>query len=174
MSGLTAKQQRFIEEYLVDLNATKAAERAGYSKKTARAIGAENLTKPDIAAAIEKAKRERAQTTGITAARVLEELAAIAFSDLGEMVSFSEGGIVFKPAAAIPERARRALAAVKIKRDLGSDQRPPFETVEFKLWDKVGALRQLAEHLGLVHEVQELLERIRAIEDGKKTGGAAP
>ena len=48
MAKLTAKQQRFCDEYLIDLNATQAAIRAGYSKKTARVIGAENLTKPDI------------------------------------------------------------------------------------------------------------------------------
>ena len=50
MAGRTAKQQRFIDEYPKDLNATEAAKRAGYSAKTARSIGQENLTKPDIAA----------------------------------------------------------------------------------------------------------------------------
>lgn len=53
--ALTAKQQRFVEEYLVDLNATQAAVRAGYSKKTAGAIGGENLEKPEIQEAIQKA-----------------------------------------------------------------------------------------------------------------------
>ena len=56
---LTAKQQTFVDEYLVDLNATQAAIRAGYSKKTAKEIGHENLTKPHIAAAIEAARGDR-------------------------------------------------------------------------------------------------------------------
>ncbi len=56
--NLTDKQQRFVAEYLVDLNATQAAIRAGYSEKTARSVGSENLTKPDIADLI-RTKQER-------------------------------------------------------------------------------------------------------------------
>ena len=57
---LTAKQQRFIEEYLIDLNATQAAIRAGYSPKTAREIGAENLSKPHIRARVDEPLRSAA------------------------------------------------------------------------------------------------------------------
>tara|TARA_B100001248_G_scaffold239629_1_gene205023 strand:+ start:4639 stop:5037 length:399 start_codon:yes stop_codon:yes gene_type:complete len=63
---LTAKQQRFIEEYCVDFNATQAAIRAGYSKHTAAAIGPENLEKPLIASAIEKYKQSLSETTNLT------------------------------------------------------------------------------------------------------------
>lgn len=59
MAKLTAKQQRFVDEYLIDLNATQAAIRAGYSKKTARKIGQENLTKPDIKEYISKRMEEK-------------------------------------------------------------------------------------------------------------------
>lgn len=59
MAKLTAKQQRFCDEYLIDLNATQAAIRAGYSKKTANRIGAENLTKPVIRAYIDKRMSEK-------------------------------------------------------------------------------------------------------------------
>ena len=59
MAKLTAKQQRFCDEYLIDLNATQAAIRAGYSKKTARKIGQENLTKPDIKQYIENRMAEK-------------------------------------------------------------------------------------------------------------------
>ena len=54
MRGLTPRQRRFCEEYLVDLNASAAARRAGYSADTARQIGAENLTKPDIQTEIQR------------------------------------------------------------------------------------------------------------------------
>ena len=82
--AVTAKQQLFVAEYLVDLNATQAAIRAGYSQKTARAMGHENLTKPDIEEAIAEALKERRLRTEITQDRVLEELAAIGFAEVPE------------------------------------------------------------------------------------------
>lgn len=68
---LTAKQQAFVNEYIVDLNATQAAIRAGYSEETAYSIGSENLSKPEIADAIQAAMDQRAQRTKITADYVL-------------------------------------------------------------------------------------------------------
>jgi len=71
--SLTDKQQRFVEEYLVDLNATQAAIRAGYSEDTARAIGSENLSKPAIADALAEAMAQRASELAIDARWVLSE-----------------------------------------------------------------------------------------------------
>jgi phage terminase small subunit len=71
---MTPKQQRFVDEYLIDLNATQAAIRAGYSEKTAYSIGDENLRKPEIAAAIQAAMDERAERTEITADYVLQSV----------------------------------------------------------------------------------------------------
>lgn len=73
ITSLTAKQQRFVEEYLIDLNATQAAIRAGYSRNSARQIGDENLSKPAIAAAVANAKRERSEATAINAEWVLRQ-----------------------------------------------------------------------------------------------------
>ncbi len=70
---LTPKQQRFIDEYLIDLNATQAAIRAGYSPNCAGQIGEENLKKPQIAAAVAKAKRERSEATKVDAEWVLRQ-----------------------------------------------------------------------------------------------------
>ena len=70
---LTPRQARFVEEYLLDLNASAAAARAGYSRKTARSIGQRLLTNVDIAAAITEAKRERSEATKIDAAWVLKQ-----------------------------------------------------------------------------------------------------
>jgi len=78
--SLTARQQRFVNEYLLDLNATQAAVRAGYSARTAGAIGYENLTKPQVATAICEAQAERARQTRVTADDVLRELWSIAQS----------------------------------------------------------------------------------------------
>ncbi len=76
--SLTARQQRFVDEYLLDLNATQAAVRAGYSARTAGAIGYENLTKPQIASALCEAQAERARRTRVTADDVIRELWGIA------------------------------------------------------------------------------------------------
>ena len=72
--GLTPKQLRFIEEYLIDLNATQAAIRAGYSKKTARQMGTENLSKPAIQSALQKAMDARSERTAITQDYVLHTI----------------------------------------------------------------------------------------------------
>jgi len=72
--ALTDKQRRFVDEYLVDLNATQAAIRAGYSQKTARQIGDENLSKPDIAKAVQEAQVTRAKRTEVTQDEVINDL----------------------------------------------------------------------------------------------------
>ena len=71
---LTSKQQRFVDEYPLDLNATQAANRAGYSARTAEAIGHENLRKPNIAAAISESQRQRQERTQLDADMVVEGL----------------------------------------------------------------------------------------------------
>ncbi len=83
--NLTPKQQRFVEEYLIDLNATQAAIRAGYSRNSARQIGVENLSKPVIAAAVAKAKQERCEATRIDAEWVLREAVALYERCIGEV-----------------------------------------------------------------------------------------
>lgn len=81
---MTPKQAAFVQEYMTDLNATQAAIRAGYSVKTAGSFGHDLLKKPEIQAAIAEAQASRAARTEITADRVLDGFAAIAFSDDGE------------------------------------------------------------------------------------------
>jgi phage terminase small subunit len=83
--GLTAKQAAFVREYLVDLNATQAAERAGYSAATAQQMGAENLSKPLIREAIEAGKAARAARTEVTADEVIRILLHEATADDGAM-----------------------------------------------------------------------------------------
>lgn len=90
---MTPKQQRFIAEYLIDLNATKAAERAGYSKRTARQMGAENLSKPVIAAAIEKNRVKVAERAEVTREWIVEQLRL-------NVIQCMEQGETFAPAAA--------------------------------------------------------------------------
>jgi len=89
---LTAKQQAFCEEYLIDLNASQAAVRAGYSVKTAKDIGCENLAKPNIASYIAELKRKRSEKTAINAAWVLEKSVILYQRCMAESDEFSPSG----------------------------------------------------------------------------------
>ena len=82
MANLTPKQKLFVFEYLIDQNATKAATRAGYSKKTAYSIGNELLKKPEIQAFLEKYRAERAEKCGISFDMIISELRKIGFADI--------------------------------------------------------------------------------------------
>src|SRR5262249_54590315 len=85
LNKLTPKQEAFVREYLVDLNGAAAARRAGYSENSAKQIASENLTKPDVMMAIEEAFRSLG---GITRIRIVDELGAIAFGEIGEFVDW--------------------------------------------------------------------------------------
>ncbi len=89
---MTEKQQRFVDEYLIDLNATQAAIRAGYSVKTANEQGAQNLAKVSIQQAIAEQMADRSRRTGVNQDRIVLELARIAFAKITDIVD-SEGKI---------------------------------------------------------------------------------
>lgn len=144
---MTKKQKRFIEEYLIDLNATQAAIRAGYSPDTAKSIGSENLTKPDIQARIAKAMAERSRRTGVNADRVVMELAKIAFVNASDVIDAETATL--KPDAAPEDTA--AVQSVKVK-TFGEDG---LER-EIKMADKLKALELLGKHLGIFKDKVEL------------------
>ncbi|WP_282806453.1 terminase small subunit [Lactobacillus isalae] len=91
MTKLTQKQRRFIDEYIISGNATQAAIKAGYSKKTARKIGQENLTKPDIKAAIEKRNAEIQSKKTADMTEVMEYLTSVMRGEQTESVATSKG-----------------------------------------------------------------------------------
>lgn len=140
---MTKKQKRFVEEYLIDLNATQAAIRAGYSPDTAGSIGNENLKKPEICACIEKAMAERSKRTGVCADRVVQELAKIAFLNLRDVID--------PKTAAVREDASdedtAALQSIKVKKSY-SETGESIER-EAKAADKLKALELLGRHLGM-------------------------
>ncbi|WP_206517943.1 terminase small subunit [Sphingobacterium lactis] len=143
--ALTDKQQRFVEEYMVDLNATQAAIRAGYSQNTAHSIGAENLIKPEIQEAIQKRKQELSDQTGITAERVLKEYAKIAFSDIRELYTPDNNLYDIRQ---LDDETAGAVMSVEV--DVMSVQGMPVgETKKVKLYNKLTALEALGKHIGL-------------------------
>lgn len=148
MAALTPKQQRFVDEYLVDLNGTQAAIRAGYAARSADVTAARLLGNASVQAAVSAGQAAQQKRTQVTADRLVDELALIAFSDLGQVLDFSGPVPRLRPANEISEAARRALASVKVRREAGGEDDPPADVVEFKLWPKLDAIDKLARRLG--------------------------
>ncbi len=152
MARLTKKNEAFCDEYLIDLNATQAAIRAGYSVESAGSIGSELLQKPEIRARIDKAMAERSRRTGINADRVLRELARVAFVDPSQVVDLNTAEV--KPDAIKDDLA--AIAGMKVKyvphKDFDEDGEPIIEQAierEVRLADKLKALELCGKHLGM-------------------------
>lgn len=148
--ALNQKQQRFCEEYMIDLNATQAAIRAGYSVKTANEQGARLLANVSVSREIERLRAIQSRRTGITADRVLQELAKIAFVDPSRVINSHDGTV---RTDASPED-KAAIQGVKVKSSssLNGDS---FEA-EVKLHDKTRALELLGKHMGLFSDKVDL------------------
>lgn len=156
--ALTAKQQRFVDEYLIDLNATQAAIRAGYSEKTARSISNENLTKPDIQSAIEKGMQARSGRVEITQDMVLRELAKIGFSDIRKVVRWGETQVRMVdgeddgPEDMVPYHGLALIDSTEIDDNTAgaiAEVSQGKEGLKVKLHDKKGALVDIGRHLGM-------------------------
>ncbi len=140
---MTDKQKRFCDEYLIDLNATQAAIRAGYSPGSAQQIGAENLSKPVIRVRIDKAIAERSKRTGANADRVVQELAKIAFLQADTLID-TQNATVRDDAS---QEDKACIASVKVKHTTGENINT--EEREIRLYDKLKALELLGKHLGM-------------------------
>lgn len=143
---LSAKQQRFVEEYLKDLNATKAAIRAGYAAKNADVTGPRMLGNVGIAEAIAAAKEARSARTEITADRVLQELARLAFSDIRHYQVDDHGKVELAEDA--PEDAHVAISTLEQEVFRDGEGGTTYKT-KVKLWDKPGMLRLAGKHVGI-------------------------
>jgi phage terminase small subunit len=137
---MNPRQQRFVDEYLIDLNGYRAARRAGYEEKWARHIASRLLRKPEIAAAVEKAKEERRERLRITADRVLAELARLAFADIGRLLVQDGKGLSLKDTRDLSPDDLAAVAAIEVSAD-GKGR--------VRLHSKLRALDAIARHLGL-------------------------
>jgi phage terminase small subunit len=156
--ALTVKQQRFVDEYLIDLNATQAAIRVGYSKKTADQQASRLLTNVKVRDYLAQRQEERAQRTEITQDMVLKELAKIGFSDIRKVVRWGETqvrmvdgeddapedmvpyhGLALIDSTEIDDNTAGAIAEVSQSRD----------GLKVKLHDKKGALVDIGRHLGM-------------------------
>lgn len=149
---------RFVAEYLIDLNATEAAKRCGYSPKSAHSQGARLLKTAEIAAAVKRAMDARAAETKITANRVLEELAIIGLADMRHYIRFLDDGDIASNWDQMPPEATRAIAEItqEIVYQKNADGDPePVRKTKFKLHPKTPALNLIAQHLGMLVQKHE-------------------
>jgi phage terminase small subunit len=140
IQGLNERQSAFVREYLVDLNATQAAIRVGYSPRTAQEQSSRLLSNVIVAAAVEEALKTRAKRTEITADSVLRELASVAFAHMGEYATWSDDRVSLKESSEVDPRAVSEVKQTASRSGI---------SVGIKLHDKLGALKLLGQHLGM-------------------------
>lgn len=151
---LTAKQRRFVEEYLIDLNATQAAIRAGYSKKNADTIGYQLLQKTPVQKAIQEAQKKLSKRAQITQERVLAEYAKIAFSDMRNVVTWGKDVriLVMPDGTVVKGNGIELIDSCDLSNDAAlavAEIKQTKEGLAIKLHDKKGALDSIARHLGM-------------------------
>jgi phage terminase small subunit len=159
--ALTEKQRRFVAEYLIDLNATQAAIRAGYSEKTAGSQGFDLLKKPEIADAIHSAMQDRAERTEITQDRVLAELAKLGFADIRKAVKWGDGIAVTDPesGAVTISNGVALVGSEEIDDDTAaciSEVSQTAQGIKIKMHDKRAALVDIGRHLGMFTDKTEI------------------
>ncbi|HUX74613.1 MAG TPA: terminase small subunit [Steroidobacteraceae bacterium] len=141
---MNRRMQLFVNEYLVSLNATDAARRAGYAPRHAGLRGYALLRRPGVQLAIRAAMDARAARTGVTADRIVEELAAIAFSDIRHIIDFGTNHVRLQPASTMRAADRAAIKSISVR--IG---RRGCGHVRVRLHDKFSALYMLERHLGM-------------------------
>lgn len=155
---LDARERRFVDEYIVDLDPKRAALAAGYSLTMAESkayqwVSGSKSTKPHVQAAVDAAKAKRASETSVSAKRVLEELALIAFADIGEVITCTDAGVVtVRPLEKLRPETRRAIGEISQRTtEVFTDGGGRIEkvTTTVRHHSKVAALRMLMDHLGM-------------------------
>jgi phage terminase small subunit len=151
---LTPKQQRFVQEYLKDLNATQAAIRAGYSARNADKIGPELLGKTRVAQAIQEAQAKLAAKLEATVERIVGEYAKIAFLDPRKFFA-TDGSL--KPIVELDADVAAALASFEQDEHWKgtADDGHEVTTKRIRFADKLRGLDALAKHLGIFKGMQE-------------------
>lgn len=156
--ALTDKQEMFCREYLIDLNATQAAIRAGYSDNTARKIGSENLTKPDIQTRIAELKAQRNDLVGINATYVLNRLVEIDQMDVLDILT-STGEL--KPVADWPKVWRTTLSGMEVM-EMASEGNTAALLKKIKWPDKVKNLELLGKHIAVQAFKEQIEQKVTA------------
>lgn len=150
------RQKAFIEEFPVDLNATKAAERAGYAKNSARTHASELMAKPEIQEAIQEKLDDRSRRTEITADLVLENILNMADLDIGD--AYDDNGRLLS-IKDMPKHVRKSISSIKVFEEFegyGADRIKVGVVREVKFCDKVKTNELLGKHLKLFADKLEI------------------
>ena len=151
LAPLNDRQERFCYEYVLHLNATKAAINAGYSEKTAYSIGSENLKKPEIRERIRQMQDNLAETAGISALRVLKEHEKIAFTSIAHLHRTWITRTDFESLTDDQKSAIKSISTKVLKKNIGSKDEPEIVDVEYvkiELFDKQKSLDAINQMLG--------------------------
>lgn len=140
---LTPKQEAFCQQYIIDLNQTQAAIRAGYSEKTANQIACQLLTKLNIQARVNELKEKRSKRVEVDADWVLERLKQIAGADMSDVADWNASGVTFKDSAGLSEAAKASIQAIE------ESTNEHGGSLKIKQHDKLKALEMLGRHLKL-------------------------
>jgi phage terminase small subunit len=147
---MVRKRQRFVEEYLKDMNATQAAIRAGYTTRTAKAAGCKLLTFSDVKNAIKAALEARKKKNEVTAERVIQELARIAFVDPRKVFKWGPNGVTLLPSDKLTDDEAAIISEVsETTTESGG-------SIKGKRFDKLKALELLGRHLGMFVDRTEI------------------
>jgi phage terminase small subunit len=159
---LNERQKRFVEEYLIDLNATQAAIRAGYSEYTAQEQGSRLLSNVMVQAALKQAIDERSERVKMTQDDVLRELAILAMSDVSNYVYVDGDGVIYaRDFRTIPKAATRAIKKIKqtvvtmlesTDEETGEKKSILKTKTELEFYDKIRANELMGKHLGMFQD----------------------
>ena len=150
--GLSDQQARFVRAYLIEPNATKAAIAAGYAKGSAAVQGSRLLRNANVAAILAGERKDLNIKARYSADDVIRELERIGFMDFRDLASWDSKGVSFKPSETISDDAAATLKGLESKRECKSGEWGESETITLKVhrWDKLTALKMLAEHHGIL------------------------
>lgn len=157
MKPLTPKQQRFVEEYLIDLNGKQAAIRTGYSPKTAEVQASRLLSKANVAAAVQRGMEARSRRALVTADEVVLELKKLGFANMLDYIRVDNEGEAYIDLSSVDRDKAAAIQEVtsEVYTDGRGDNARDVKRTKFKLTDKRAALVDLGRHLGLFKDKME-------------------
>jgi len=158
---ITDRMKKFVDEYLIDFNATQAAIRAGYSPDTANEQGSQLLARPDIRELVAEGQKAIAERTQTFQDNAVDELKIVGFSDLADFLTVKEGGIVEqKSFDQLTKEQTKCIKKIKqtVRTSHSSDGTILHQTatLEIELHDKLKALELLGRHLGMFNDTLRL------------------
>lgn len=147
LNKLSFREKKFIQEYFIDLNATQAASRAGYSKKSAASIGSLLLRRLEVRKAIQTELRARLRDPKVVATKVVETLMTVAFSDITDLMDINNTKVTIKDLKDLPRESRLLISSIEEKVNNAG-----ISTIKVQFQDRLKALELLGRYLKLFNE----------------------